>query len=83
MKKIICLAVCCTAMLIAAEPQPAAANKVLDSSVKGAEHDIVSLVEAMPADKFGFAPSTGAKGCGPPQVAPCGAAGCRRRSSSW
>ncbi len=33
--------------------------KVFDGPVSSAEHDIVSLVEAMPADKFTFAPTNG------------------------
>jgi DinB family protein len=38
---------------------PSVAN-IFDRDVKTAEREIVSLAEAMPADKYSFAPSTGA-----------------------
>src|SRR5258707_6510521 len=37
----------------------AALSKTLDGALRGAEKDVVPLVEAMPADKFNFAPSKG------------------------
>ncbi len=40
----------------AAAPQ---ARQVFDRSLSGAEREFVSLVEAMPEDKFGFAPTAG------------------------
>jgi hypothetical protein len=33
--------------------------KVFDSQLSGVEREVVSLAEAMPADKFGFAPKAG------------------------
>ena len=39
-----------------AEPQ---ARQVLDRTLTGAEKEFVSLVDAMPEDKFGFAPTVG------------------------
>jgi uncharacterized damage-inducible protein DinB len=60
------LITCCTVLTIAAAGQ---ANKpkdehrtvtmVLDSTVSNLEHEFVPAAEAMPEDKFGFAPSGG------------------------
>jgi hypothetical protein len=36
------------------------ANQVFDRQLKSTEREVVSLVQAMPADKFGFAPQAGA-----------------------
>ncbi|MEO8126703.1 MAG: DinB family protein [Bryobacteraceae bacterium] len=47
-----------TAALSAADAPSAA--KVFDNQLRNMEHEFVPLVEAMPADKFGFAPSEGA-----------------------
>lgn len=38
---------------------PASFEKSFDSDLKSAEGEIVSLAEAMPADKYNFAPTTG------------------------
>jgi hypothetical protein len=51
------LALLCS-VAFAADPT-SAIGKALDQELKVAESDIVPLVEAMPADKFGFAPSNG------------------------
>ncbi len=40
--------------------EPPTIDKILDGQLKSAEREFVSLVEAMPADKFSFAPSAGA-----------------------
>ncbi len=39
---------------------PASLEKSFDSDLKSAEGEIVSLAEAMPADKYNFAPTAGA-----------------------
>ncbi len=36
------------------------ARRVFDTQLRNMEHEFVPLVEAMPADKFGFAPTNGA-----------------------
>ena len=43
--------------LFAAEPSQSVMSKVADGDLKGIESEFVPLVEAMPADKFDFAPS--------------------------
>jgi uncharacterized damage-inducible protein DinB len=44
--------------VVAAQSQPAPSiASVLDNQVKNLEHDFVPAAEAMPADKFNFAPS--------------------------
>src|SRR5437588_12909562 len=48
----------CTLTALAAD-QPPGAGKVVDNSISNSESDIVGLAEAMPADKFDFAPSQG------------------------
>src|SRR5689334_7191924 len=57
--KLICFALLMTAAAVAADQRQVSPAKVLESSLRGAERDIVSLVEAMPADKFNFAPTGG------------------------
>jgi len=54
----------CAAVLLAAAPfataQPApSAGKIFDQQLTMLEREIVPLAEAMPADKFAFAPSSG------------------------
>ena len=50
-----------SAALFAAEDKPAPSiGSVLDQNIKIAENEVVPLAEAMPADKYGFAP-TGAE----------------------
>jgi hypothetical protein len=48
----------CSASLFAADAP--SASQVFDRQLKSTEREVVSLVEAMPADKFGFAPTAGA-----------------------
>jgi hypothetical protein len=50
-------AACAGPLLFAAEPSPSAISKILNSDLKSIEGELVPLVEAMPADKFDFAPS--------------------------
>lgn len=52
------VAALCSLPAMAAD-QPPTAGKILDSSVTSVEHEITSLAEAMPADKFDFAPTQG------------------------
>src|SRR6266581_4216752 len=51
------LALCAASVMAADAPS---ASKILESQLKGMESEFVPLVEAMPADKFGFAPKDGA-----------------------
>jgi hypothetical protein len=43
----------------AADPAPPAMSKIFDQQLAMVEKEVVSLVEAMPAERFQFAPSTG------------------------
>jgi hypothetical protein len=52
------LAAVCTVSVFAADAPKA--SEVFDRQLKSTEREVVSLVEAMPADKFGFAPKAGA-----------------------
>jgi uncharacterized damage-inducible protein DinB len=47
------------AMVYAADAPQAGMGKVLDGQLRSAEREIVSLAEAMPADKYGFRPTAG------------------------
>jgi DinB family protein len=47
-------------MLFAAEPPASNLSKLLDGQIRQVESEIVSLAEAMPADKYDFAPAGGA-----------------------
>ena len=47
------------AALFAAEPTQSVLAKVADGDLKAIESELVPLVEAMPADKFDFAPTQG------------------------
>jgi hypothetical protein len=47
-----------TCVLLAADPAPRA-REIFDKTLTTTEKEFVSLVEAMPADKFGFAPTAG------------------------
>lgn len=49
---------CCSTALFAADAN-ARVGDVFDHSLTNTEKEFVSLVEAMPADKFGFAPTAG------------------------
>ncbi len=50
------LVLSCASLTAAEAPS---ANKVFDRELSNTEKEVVSLVEAMPADKFGFAPTNG------------------------
>jgi uncharacterized damage-inducible protein DinB len=45
-------------LMMAADMAPTA-SKIFDRQLTSTEKEVVSLVEAMPADKFGFAPTSG------------------------
>jgi len=47
------------AVSVAAEPAQAVLGQVMDKDLKSIEGELVPLVEAMPADKFAFAPTQG------------------------
>jgi uncharacterized damage-inducible protein DinB len=49
----------CAFSLCAAEPELSPVARSFDSQLNGIEREVVSLVEAMPADKFTFAPKNG------------------------
>jgi uncharacterized damage-inducible protein DinB len=42
-----------------AQAQPATVGRILDNQLRGVEAEIVPLVQAMPADKINFAPTSG------------------------
>jgi DinB superfamily len=48
----------CSLTALAAD-QPPSAGKIVENAVSNAEKDIVGMAEAMPADKFDFAPTHG------------------------
>lgn len=50
----------CAFSLTAADGQPSPVAASFDRQLKGIEGELVSLIEAMPADKFDFAPKDGA-----------------------
>jgi hypothetical protein len=52
------IASCCTSALVAADALPRASD-VFDHTLTNTEKEFVSLVAAMPADKFNFAPTAG------------------------
>jgi DinB superfamily len=54
----LCVTSCCTSALVAADALPRASD-VFDHTLTNTEKEFVSLVAAMPADKFGFAPTAG------------------------
>jgi uncharacterized damage-inducible protein DinB len=53
------LAAGCCAIGAFAQPAAPAVSKVLDDQLSILESEFVSLAEAMPADKYGFAPTNG------------------------
>jgi uncharacterized damage-inducible protein DinB len=57
---LLCGAAVCAGMAVAAD-QTAAPNvsKIFDSQLSSVEREVVSLAEAMPADKYEFAPTQG------------------------
>lgn len=54
MKRVLLIALFTSAMALAGDP-----GKIFDQQISGVEHEFVPLVQAMPADKFGFAPTGG------------------------
>lgn len=63
-RNICCLAICTLALGAAVSAQakkemPRAVSDVLSHSVMNLEHDLVPAADAMPEEKFGFAPSNG------------------------
>jgi len=48
-----------TGFALAADPPAPTIAGMIDSTIKSIESELVPLVEAMPADKFGFAPTNG------------------------
>ena len=56
--RFITLTAFCSASLFAADAPKAA--DIYERQLKSTEREVVSLVEAMPADKYGFAPKNGA-----------------------
>ncbi len=53
------VAFCCVATLVAAEPATPPVSRIFGSQFTGLERELVSLAEAMPADRYGFAPTQG------------------------
>jgi hypothetical protein len=49
----------CGSLAFAADSIPPTVAKVMDAQLSSVEKEVVSLAEAMPADKYGFAPSQG------------------------
>lgn len=47
------------ALAQAAKPEPKTVSQVLNSSVTNVEHEFIPAAEAMPEDKYSFAPTTG------------------------
>jgi len=65
-RKLVCLAFCilalatvCVAQGSMRKAEHRTVAQVLDGSVKNVEHEFVPAAEAMPEDKFGFAPTDG------------------------
>jgi uncharacterized damage-inducible protein DinB len=63
-KRIGCLLICMLALMVGAtaqakKEQPRTVAEVLGNTVKNLEHDFVPAAEAMPEEKFSFAPSNG------------------------
>lgn len=58
MKRILWLMTSAAAIVWGAD-EPATIGNVLDRQLRGAEREIVSLAEAMPADKYNFRPTAG------------------------
>jgi hypothetical protein len=55
---ILCSALCSNRVILAADAAPGA-SQVFDLTLTNTEKEFVSLVAAMPADKFNFAPTAG------------------------
>jgi hypothetical protein len=48
-----------SSLAFAAESTPPSIAKIMDAQLSSVEKEVVSLAEAMPADKYGFAPTQG------------------------
>lgn len=66
MKQLFRAGVCCVLLTVAATAQaakpkdePRSVAQVLNSAVSGMEHEFVSAAEAMPEDKYAYAPASG------------------------
>ena len=59
MKRTVTFFVLAAALAFAAKPPKTTLAKAYDGDVTSAEKEIVSLAEAMPADKYNFAPTAG------------------------
>ena len=61
---VLALAVICAAQEKKMKDEHRTVTQVLDRTVTNVEHEFVPAAEAMPEDKFGFAPTNGEfKGC--------------------
>jgi hypothetical protein len=56
--RVLCAAWLCACALLAADPAPQV-SQVFDKTLTNTEKEFVSLVAAMPANKFGYAPTAG------------------------
>jgi len=59
MRKVLFVLAIFGASIFAAEPPAPSTGKILDGQIKSVESEVVSLAEAMPADKYDFAPKDG------------------------
>ena len=59
MRKVLFLLAVLGASVFAAEPAASSIGKILDGQIKSVESEVVSLAEAMPEDKYDFAPKDG------------------------
>src|SRR6266851_8694250 len=59
MRKILFVLTIFAASVFAAEPAGPSIGKILDGQIKTVEGEVVSLAEAMPEDKYDFAPKDG------------------------
>lgn len=54
-----CALACLAAAQVSAADAPPDARQIFDRQLSSTEREVVGLAEAMPADKFGFAPANG------------------------
>lgn len=59
MKTVLVLAAALLPAVFAADQQSSSVGKVFDGQIRQVESEVVSLAEAMPADKYDFAPTNG------------------------
>ena len=57
--KTIVLAALCVLTVSAADPAAPRVSKIFDQDLSTVEHELVPLAEAMPSDKYNFAPTHG------------------------